>query len=143
VRKYEAALGRRGDKEAGELVYKRLCGRCHTFRSGSNYGPDLWTVSSRPPRRILIDILLPSNSMAPGRELFMIDLKGGGSVDGVIGSQTATSINVLHDESRQETVLREDILRLLMSDFSAMPVDLASQITVQQMADLLRFLTSR
>jgi hypothetical protein len=43
----------------------------------------------------------------------------------------------------QETVLREDILRLLMSDFSAMPVDFASQITVQEMADLLRFLTSR
>jgi putative heme-binding domain-containing protein len=143
VRKYEAALSKQGNKEAGETVYKRLCGRCHTFRGGSNYGPDLWTVSSRPPRRILIDILLPSNSVAPGRELFMIDLKSGGSVDGVIGSQTATSINVLHDESRQETVLREDIRRLLMSDFSAMPVDFASQITIQEMADLLRFLTSR
>jgi len=81
--------------------------------------------------------------MAPVRELFSIDLKGGGSVDGVIGSQTETSLNVLHDESRQETVLRQDIQRLLMSDFSAMPVDLASQITVQNMADLLRFLTSR
>lgn len=143
VRKYEASLGKKGNKEAGETVYKRLCGRCHSFRGGSNYGPDLWTVSSRPPRKILIDILLPSNAMAPGRELFMIDLKSGASVEGVIGSQTATSINVLHDESRQETVLRQDILRLLMSDFSAMPVDLASQINTREMADLLRFLTSR
>jgi putative heme-binding domain-containing protein len=143
VRKYEDALVRKGDPEAGEQVYKRLCGRCHTFRGGSNYGPDLWTVSSRPPRRILVDILLPSNAMAPGRELFMIDLKGGGGVEGVIGTQTATSLNILHDESRQETVLRDDIQRLLMSDFSAMPVDLASQITVQEMADLLRFLTRR
>jgi putative heme-binding domain-containing protein len=143
VRKYEEALRMPGNREAGEQVYRRLCGRCHTFRGGSNYGPDLWSVSSRPPHRILIDILLPSDAMAPVRELFSIDLKGGGSVDGVIGSQTETSLNVLHDESRQETVLRQDIQRLLMSDFSAMPVDLASQITVQNMADLLRFLTSR
>ena len=143
VKKYGDALVRKGNPEAGELVYKRLCGRCHTFRGGSNYGPDLWTVSSRPPKRILVDILLPSDAMASGRELFMIDLKSGGGVEGVIGTQTATCLNVLHDESRQETVLRDDIQRLLMSDFSAMPVDLASQITVQEMADLLRFLTRR
>jgi putative heme-binding domain-containing protein len=143
VRKYEEALRMPADRDAGEQVYRRLCGRCHTFRGGSNYGPDLWSVSSRPPRRILIDILLPSDAMSPGREMFAIDLKGGGSVDGVIGSQTDTCLYVLHDESRQETVLRQDIQRLLMSDFSAMPVDLASQISVQNMADLLRFLTSR
>ncbi len=143
VKNYEAALTARGNKEAGELVYKRLCGRCHTFRGGSNYGPDLWTVSSRPPRHILIDILLPSESMAPGREMYMIDLRGGGSVDGVIASQDSTTLRVLHDESRQETVLREDIQRILLSDSSAMPVELASQVSVRDMADLLRFLTSR
>ncbi len=143
VKKYEAALFRKGNREAGETLYRRLCGRCHTYRGGSNYGPDLWTVASRPLHRILTDILLPSNAMAPGRELFMIDLKGGGGVEGVIGSQTATALIILHDESRQETVLRADIQRLLMSDFSAMPVDFATQITVEEMADLLRFLTSR
>jgi len=142
VKRYESALGTKGDRNAGELVYKRLCGRCHTHRGGSNYGPDLWTVSSKPPRRILIDILLPSDSMVPGREMFIIDLKGGG-VEGNIGSQTDTALNILHDESRQETVFRRDITRMLMADFSAMPVDLASQISVQDMADLLRFLTAR
>ena len=143
VNSYSAALTTKGDKEAGERVYKRLCGRCHTFRGGNNYGPDLWTVSSRPRRRILIDILLPNESMAPGRELYLIDLRGGGSVDGIIGSQDPTTIRVLHDESQQETVLRQDIQRILLSDSSAMPVDLASQISVKDMADLLRFLTSR
>ncbi len=142
VKKYEASLGRSGDRNAGEMIYRRLCGRCHTYRGGSNYGPDLWTVSSRPPRRILIDILLPSDSIAAGRELFMIDLRGGG-VEGIIGSQTDTSLNILHDESRQETVFRRDITRMLMADFSAMPVDLASQISVPEMADLLAFLTAR
>jgi putative heme-binding domain-containing protein len=143
VRKYEAALTKRGDRSAGEVVYKRLCGRCHTFRGGTNYGPDLWTVSSKPPRRTLVDILLPSERMASGREMYLIDLKQGGNVDGVIGSQTETCIFVLHDESRQETVLREDIQRILLSDSSAMPADLASQLTVQDMTDLLRFLTTR
>ena len=142
VKKYEAALGMQGNKDAGEQIYRRLCGRCHTLRGGSNYGPDLWSVSSRPPRQILIDILLPSNSIVQGRELFVLDLNGGGT-EGVIGSQTETSLNILHDESRQETVFRKDIRRMLMSDFSAMPVDLASQISVRDMADLLRFLTSR
>ncbi len=143
VKKYEAALEKRGTREAGELVYKRLCGRCHTYRGGNNYGPDLWAVSSYPPRRILINILLPSESMVPGREMYMIDLKGGGNVDGIIGSQNETSVFMLHDESRQETILHQDIQHVLLSDASAMPVDLASQITMQDMSDLIRFLTTR
>jgi putative heme-binding domain-containing protein len=143
IRKYESALEKKGNREAGEQVYRKLCGRCHTFKGGSNYGPDLWSVSSFPPKKILINILRPSESMVPGREMYMIDLKGGGNVDGVIGSQNDTSVFVLHDESRQETILHQDIQRVLLSDASAMPVDLASQISIQDMADLIRFLTTR
>ncbi len=141
LNRYSAALARDGDRREGEGVYRKFCARCHPVHGeGIHYGPDLATVSYRTKREIMMEILLPSRSIALGYESYSIETTRRERIDGVLSAEDATSITLVREESQQITVLREDIRRLRASDISAMPSDLAGYIDPRQMADLLKFL---
>ncbi len=142
LNRYSTALAQDGDRREGEGVYRKFCARCHPVQGeGVHYGPDLATVSYRARREILMDILLPSRSIALGYESYSVETtRGGERIDGVLGAEDSTSITLVHEESQQTTVLREDISRLRVSDVSAMPSDLACYIDPRQMSGLLEFL---
>jgi hypothetical protein len=58
-----------------------------------------------------------------------------------MGSQTPTSITLRQEEGKEIVIPRSDVKRMYASNLSAMPADLDRQITVQQMADLLNFIS--
>ena len=60
--------------------------------------------------------------------------------EGVIGSQTPTSLTLRQEEGKEIVIPRTDVKRMYAANLSAMPADLERQITVQQMADLLTFI---
>jgi hypothetical protein len=62
--------------------------------------------------------------------------------DGVLGAQTPTTITLRREEGKETVIARKDIKRMYVANLSAMPADLEKQIDVQQMADVLKFLTS-
>ena len=43
-------------------------------------------------------------------------------------------------KAKQDVIRREDIKDMHVTDLSAMPEDIEKQVSVEQMADLLRFL---
>ena len=63
-------------------------------------------------------------------------------IEGVMSAQTPSTITIRHEAGRDDVIRRTDIKRLRVLNLSAMPADLDQQITVEQMADLLRFLKS-
>ncbi|PYQ08369.1 MAG: dehydrogenase [Acidobacteria bacterium] len=123
LKRYEAALDRPADAARGEQVFRNVCAKCHRFQGyGSEVGPDLGTVRNRAASLLLKDILIRTE-------------------EGVLAGQTPTTI-VLHREGGQETVIpRGDVRRMYVSQLSAMPADLEQQVSEQQMADLLEYLT--
>ena len=142
LKRYEAALDRPADAARGEQVFRSVCAKCHQFQGyGSQVGPDLGTVRNRAASLLLKDILMPSQSIAQGYEAYVVERASGGIEEGVLGGQTPTTI-VLHREGGQEIVIpRGDVRRMYVSQLSAMPADLEQQVSEQQMADLLEYLT--
>ena len=126
----------------GEQVFRNVCAKCHRFQGfGSEVGPDLGTVRNRPASLLLKDVLIPSQSIAQGYEAYVVERASGGIEEGVLAGQTPTTI-VLHREGGKEIVIpRGDVRRMYVSQLSAMPADLEQQVSEQQMADLLEYLT--
>jgi putative membrane-bound dehydrogenase-like protein len=141
LERYQAALDRQGDRERGRQVFERVCAKCHKLNGkGADVGPDLGTVRNRTPDALLRDILLPSESIAQTYEAYVVETASSGVIEGVIGPQAPTTITIKHEEGKQDVIQRGDIKRMYASNLSAMPEDVDKQVSVEQMADLLKFL---
>jgi putative membrane-bound dehydrogenase-like protein len=141
LKRYDGALAMPGDLDRGKQVFERVCSKCHKLNGiGSDVGPDLGQVQNRPPELLLADILMPSQSIAQGYEAYVVELNSGGTVDGVMGPQTPTSITIRQEEGKEQVIRRDDIKQFYAANLSAMPEDLEQQVDVGQMADLLQYL---
>jgi putative membrane-bound dehydrogenase-like protein len=141
LRTYEAALQMKSDPQKGQQVFERVCAKCHKLNGvGHDVGPDLATVRNRPPQLILPDIIMPNKSIAQGYESYLIQTKSSGIIDGVLGPQSPTTITLRHEDGKEDVIRREDIQEMHVSNLSAMPADLEKQVSVQEMADLLRYI---
>jgi putative heme-binding domain-containing protein len=141
VKRYQAALNTNGDSVRGKRVFQEICAKCHKLDGiGAEVGPDLGTVRNRPASVLLSDILIPSKSIAQNYEAYVVEKISGGMSEGVIGSQTPTSITLRQEEGKEIVIPRSDIKRMYASNLSAMPADLDRQVSIQQMADLLSFI---
>lgn len=141
LERYEAALQMEGDPVRGRQVFERVCAKCHKLNGiGHEVGPDLATIRNRPPQLILPDIIMPNKSIAQNYESYVVETKSSGIIEGVIGPQTPTTITIRHEEGKEDVIRREDIKDMRITNLSAMPGDLDKQVSVQQMADLLKFM---
>jgi putative membrane-bound dehydrogenase-like protein len=140
VKRYEAAIDRSADAARGREVFKSICVKCHRFAGlGVQVGPDLATVQNQPKQALLEDILMPNKTIAQGYEAYVVETTGG-TLDGVLGAQTPTTIALRHEDGKEDIIQRKDIKQMYVTNVSAMPGDMEKQIDIQQMADLLEFL---
>lgn len=143
LKRYQAALEKPGDPQKGRAVFQQVCARCHKLDGlGQDVGPDLATVRHRAPLNILSDIIMPSASIAQNYESYVLETTSSGMVEGIMSAQTPTTITIRHEAGRDDVIRRADIKSMRVTSLSAMPADLEQQITIDQMADLLRFLKS-
>ena len=142
--RYAAALGGRGDASRGGDVFTRNCSMCHQVdgRHGVDIGPDLSTVRHRPMSVLLSDILEPNRSIAQHYETYQVERTSGDSLVGIIGEQSPTSITFRQGPAQSVTVKRSDIRQMSVVPQSIMPESFDQQITPDDMAHLLAYLTS-
>jgi putative membrane-bound dehydrogenase-like protein len=144
LKRYEAALNLNGDAARGEQVFKNACSKCHVKNGvGVEVGPDLGTVRNRAASLLLVDILMPSKSIAQQYETYVVERKSGGVIDGILRSETPQTIVLYREEGEKIVISRKDIQYMYVTSLSGMPPDLEKQVDLQQMADLLKFLTIR
>lgn len=142
VAQYAPALRREGSTTKGRQVFSKNCAACHQIGGalGTPYGPDLGTIRNRRPESILGDILNPAFSIADGYDLWNIEMKSGETVQGLIATESPTALT-LRGYGGEETVIpRQNIKSLKSLNVSVMPAGLESQISPEDMADLLAFL---
>jgi putative membrane-bound dehydrogenase-like protein len=139
--KYQAALALEGEVSAGKIVYENRCASCHQIRGegGMAFGPDLGTVHNWLPKDLMANIIDPNLSIAPGFDLWKIDLKDGGSVQGMVMSETSSAIRIRTSPGNESTIHRQNIDSMKGLRMSMMP-GMAGQLGLQQMADLLHYL---
>jgi putative membrane-bound dehydrogenase-like protein len=141
LKQYAPALSIQADTTRGKQVFKRVCAKCHRLNGvGAEVGPDLGTVQNRGKGDLLADILMPNRSIAAGYESYVVQLRSGGILDGVIGNQSTNTVTLRHEEGKQDVIQRKDIKSMYVTNLSAMPEDLEKQVDANQMADLLGYL---
>lgn len=139
---YQPTLALNGVVENGHSIFQRSCAICHQIsgQDGVAYGPDLSAIRNRNKAGIMVDILKPNKSIADGYELWMIREKNNDLHSGIISKESLNSITIKDNAGQEKTIARNSIESIYASEFSAMPEGLHSQISHQEMADLLEFL---
>lgn len=141
MEKYKPALALKGDAERGAKVYDAVCAACHRFAGrGTELGPNLETVRGWDREKLMLNILDPNREVAPNYIAYVIELKDGGAVSGMITEENAGSIKLKRIGAPEETILRQNIAKMTSSAVSLMPEGLEANIAPQEMADLLVFL---
>jgi len=142
--KYQAALQLDGDSHRGRQAFqKATCVACHRVGSlGVAVGPDISDTRTKTPAALLVDILDPNAAIDANYFNYLVALKDGRSLSGVLAAESATSVTLRRADGQSDTILRNDIEDngIVNSNKSLMPEGLEKNLSLQDMADLLAFL---
>jgi len=139
------SLATGGDADRGRLVFfgaKAVCAACHTAeKRGGRIGPDLNSIGAiRSGRDLLEAVVFPSSSFARGFEPYIVETKQGLIHQGILGRETSDALYLINADRTEIRVPRSDIDNLLPGRVSIMPQGLDTQLSGQELRDLLAYL---
>src|SRR6185503_11226965 len=142
--KPEKILALKGDAERGRALFANpglQCAKCHRVQPGKEtVGPDLSKIAAKYTRAQLLEsILEPSKTVDPNFVAWIVQLKSGDVLNGIISSRTDAEI-VLKDAEKETRVPLSSIERRVQQQKSLMPESLLQHLTAQEAADLLAYL---
>ena len=135
-----------GDAARGEAIYRRKelqCLACHAYAgAGGQVGPDLTSIgASAQPDYLVESLLLPSKQIKENYDVTRVVTNDDRVIQG-IKVREADGKLVLRDEKDKEVVIPvKDIAEKTKSTKSLMPEGLTDQLTKQEFADLVKYLT--
>jgi len=137
----------RANAESGRRVFfftgSISCSQCHRYDGrGGVVGPDLTLVARQGTREtILRSIIDPNRDVAPQYYATLLELDDGETFTGILLRSAGYEIyrNTLGDEV---TFQKTQIAARKQLDSSLMPHGLADQMTLEEIRDLLEFLTN-
>jgi putative heme-binding domain-containing protein len=100
-------------------------------------------MAAHPKSELLINILDPSRSVEGNYVSYTVATTDGRTFNGLLASETKTSVELIDTEGKTESLLRDDIEELVASKKSLMPEGFEKQIPPESLADLLEYLTQR
>jgi putative membrane-bound dehydrogenase-like protein len=137
---------RKGNAKNGREVFKTVgtCFKCHTISGeGGQVGPNLSEIGSKLGRDGLFEsILLPSASIAQQYESYIVELENGDKAVGMIVSETEGELVLKGADGVAKTFEKSEIAEKVKQTVSLMPADLQKLMTLDQLADVVEFLTT-
>ncbi|MCP4510688.1 MAG: c-type cytochrome [Fuerstiella sp.] len=122
------------------MLFKKLCINCHKVRDeGHEVGPNLASITNKATDAMLTSILDPNVAVESKYFSYVVVTKNGRSFNGLLASETGTSITLLAAEGKRQSILRSDIDELQASTKSLMPDGLEKDLKPQDLADVIRF----
>jgi putative membrane-bound dehydrogenase-like protein len=136
-------LSYQGTPEKGRSVYETHCRTCHRIgNEGPNFGPELSLIGDKLSKEGLFQsIIYPSQGINNGYEGYIVHLKAGGVLSGLLLSETWDEILLRQAGGYDQTVKKSEILKIEMMDQSLM-TELAGVISQQQLIDLVEYLSN-
>lgn len=127
--------------EAGRLAAVRNCGTCHTFGdSKSEIGPDLSNIHLKMDRTALIhSILYPDDAIAFGSEAYLIQLKNGAMLYGILLS-AGPIVTVMDSSGRKYSIPAEEVAGRRLLKSSLMPSPGVMELDAQDIANIAAYL---
>jgi putative membrane-bound dehydrogenase-like protein len=136
------ALGQRpGDPVNGKVLFTKTCATCHTlFGEGNKVGPELTAADRKNRDFLLISIVDPSAYIRPEFLAYVVNLKDGRSLTGLIAESSPKAITLLNDKNERTIIARDKIDDLAASAVSLMPEKILDPLSEQEIRDLFAYL---
>ncbi len=142
VEAYRSALELRSDVDRGKKVFGKTCASCHKLEGvGVQVGAELLSaLRNKSAEQLLIDVLDPSREVDPRYLSYEVTTGRGRVMTGIIATETAASLTLRRGEGAEDVILRGQIDSVVSSGKSLMPEGLESQLTKQDLADVIAYL---
>jgi len=130
------------DRTSGRVLFKKSCAACHRlFDDGGNIGPNI-TGSQRTNLDYLLQTIIdPSAAVARDYQMQVIATVSGRVITGVVTDETKTAVT-LRTVNESIVVPTSEIDERATSPLSLMPDGLLQNLTVEQIRQLIAYLTS-
>ncbi len=141
VEQYQDVLSLTGHAQRGRQVFRSKCAACHRLENvGHEVGADLAALKDRSGQAMLIAILDPNQAVEDKYRDYALITVQGRILNGVLASETGSSITLLGQEGKEHHVLRRDIDILQSTGKSLMPEGLEKELSRQDLADLIAYI---
>jgi putative heme-binding domain-containing protein len=134
-----------GHADAGRKIFDvdAGCAACHTLGGTKKLGPDLSAIGAKYGRQAMLDnIVSPSDAIGQEYVPTTLTLKNGERVAGLISEESADRIVVQTGADTTQRVKPSDVASRQEVRISLMPEGLLNNLSAQQIADLLEFLST-
>ena len=136
----------RGSVATGKKIFETTgtCNKCHIVnKQGKDVGPDLSEIGSKLSREAFFEsVLYPSAGISHNYENWAVLLDNGTAVSGLKTSETADSVTIKNQEGLSRTFNKDEVEELKMLSISVMPNDLQKLITIQELVDVVDYLST-
>jgi putative heme-binding domain-containing protein len=135
-----------GSAARGELVYRRKelqCLACHAIAgAGGAVGPDMSSIGASAQPDYLVDsLLLPSKAIKEGYNAIRVVTADEKVYQGVKVREADGKLTIRTAEDKELTFVTKDLTERGDSTKSLMPEGITDQLTKQEFADLVKFLS--
>lgn len=144
IRNYQDALTLEADRERGKAAFTKGCVACHVSHEGLGIelGPAIATFATAGKESLLERILDPNLEVAPQYQTYVFDLQDGTSLSGIILQESPEEVTVRMPGGIDKSFPRTAVLSMKGLGQSLMPEGLEATLSVQEMADLLAYLST-
>jgi putative heme-binding domain-containing protein len=127
-----------------EIFTKATCVTCHKAEGkGVDFGPDLSTIGSKLSKLALYEAILnPSSGIATSYQAFQVITESGKTHTGLIVSETDNHLSLKVPGGQIIEVARDEVAEKTKLKVSAMPSGLMQLITLDDLIDLVEYLTT-
>ena len=138
----------KGDAERGRSFFfaesASQCKNCHRIQGvGETLGPDLSQIGSKYTKPALLQhILEPSRNIDPKYVTHLLETKSGQVYSGLVAEKTDSEVVLRDAQNKLIRVPAAEVEQLVPQLKSLMPELLVRDLTAQQVADLLEYLSS-
>jgi putative heme-binding domain-containing protein len=134
--------GNHGDAAAGEKVYQRICAQCHKIHGqGNDVGPEITLNGRSSFDQLLSNVFDPNLVIGAGYRAVVVVTNEGRVLTGLLAEDNPQRIVLKIQGGKIETVPRDNIDTVRISNISLMPEQLENQMKPQEIVDLFTFLS--
>ncbi|AWM38073.1 Neutral/alkaline non-lysosomal ceramidase [Gemmata obscuriglobus] len=144
IKEYATALELKGDALKGRGVFKKSCAACHKLDGvGFDVGANLLAaLPNKSGEDLLAAVLDPNREVDPRYVSYNVVTADDRVLNGVVASESPTSITIRRADGKEDVILRSNIATLRSTGLSLMPTGLEKELMPQDMADLFAYLRS-
>jgi putative heme-binding domain-containing protein len=136
-----------GNRSNGAAIFRREivgCSKCHQVNgTGIDFGPNLSEIGTKLAKEAIYESILdPSAGISFGYEAWSLELNNGDEAYGLVVSETADELALKAVGGLVTRYKKADIAKRTKQKLSIMPTGLAKTMSIQELVDLVEYLSS-